>query len=87
MRLLRYRRHLERAPRRTFVAAKGGGEEGLDGGGGVRGGGEEEAVGDSEDVGEGGEEARAQGLRSNVRSPNPELREVLDQRGGGVRSV
>jgi len=30
---------------------------------------------------------RAQGLGSNVRSPNPELREVLDQRGGGVRSV
>ena len=28
-----------------------------------------------------------QGLGSNVRSPNPELREVLDQRGGGVRSV
>ena len=28
-----------------------------------------------------------QGPGSNVRSPNPELREVLDQRGGGVRSV
>jgi hypothetical protein len=28
-----------------------------------------------------------QGCGSNVRSPNPELRKVLDQRGGGVRSV
>ena len=32
-------------------------------------------------------QAYGQGLGSNVRSPNPELREVLDQRGGGVRSV
>ena len=44
-------------------------------------------------VGPGGPHARncgaprPQGPRSNVRSPNPELREVLDQRGGGVRSV
>ena len=29
----------------------------------------------------------AQGLGSNVRSPNPELREVLDKREGGVRKI
>ena len=28
-----------------------------------------------------------QGLGSNVRSPNPELREVLDKREGGVRKI